>query len=99
MNAVPSDKRGQAGGISRGIQQIGGTIGMAVCGTLLAMTGDFQLVFYVTAGVIFVALIIGWFSIDFRPDASARLGCHSLRRPDGRNEALIYLYNCIIIQI
>ena len=70
MNAVPSDKRGQAGGISRGIQQIGGTIGMAVCGTLLAMTGDFQLVFYVTAGVIFVALIIGWFSIDFRPDAS-----------------------------
>ena len=64
MNAVPTDKAGLAGGISRGIQQVGGTVGMAVCGTLLATTGNFQIVFLATAVLIFAAWAIAWFTIE-----------------------------------
>ena len=64
MNAVTADKRGLAGGVARGIQQVGGTAGMAICGTLLAMTGSFPLVFAVTAAMIFLAFAAAWFTIE-----------------------------------
>jgi EmrB/QacA subfamily drug resistance transporter len=64
MNAVASDKQGQAAGIGRGAQQLGGTIGMAVCGTLLAMTGAFESVFLVAGCLSLAVLAIDWRVID-----------------------------------
>jgi MFS family permease len=64
MNAVAADKQGQAAGIGRGAQQMGGTIGMAVCGTLLAMTGAFEAVFLVAGCLSLAVLAIDWRVID-----------------------------------
>ncbi len=64
MNAVTAEQRGLAGGVARGIQQVGGTAGMAICGTLLAITGSFELVFAVTAAMIFLAFVAAWFTIE-----------------------------------
>ena len=73
MNAVASDKQGQAAGIGRGAQQMGGTIGMAVCGTLLAMTGAFEAVFLVTGCLSLAVLVIDWRVIDDQACAARRL--------------------------
>jgi EmrB/QacA subfamily drug resistance transporter len=64
MNAVAADKQGEAAGIGRGAQQFGGTIGMAVCGTLLTMTGSFEAVFLVTGCLSLAVLVINWRVID-----------------------------------
>lgn len=64
MNAVPTEKHGQVGGISMTSQLLGGTMGMAVGGTLLAMTDSFTVVFLVNAGVAFAILVLGWFYIE-----------------------------------
>ena len=60
MNAVPVEKHGQASGINLTAQLLGGTIGMAVCGTLLTTTGDFRLVFLDAAGWSVAVLVTGW---------------------------------------
>ncbi|MCG8546514.1 MAG: MFS transporter [Alphaproteobacteria bacterium] len=70
MSAVPEAQRGQAGGVNLTIQMLGGTIGMALCGTLLATTGDYGLVFGVTSGLLFVSLLIAMTMIE-RSGASA----------------------------
>ncbi len=64
MNAVPVEKKGQAGGINLTAQLLGGTIGMTLCGTLLATTGDFQMVFLVTAGITLAVFVLGWLFIE-----------------------------------
>ncbi len=64
MNAVPASKQGQAGGIAMTSQLLGGTIGMAVCGTLFVMTNDFRVVFLATAAWMLAVLLIGWFAIE-----------------------------------
>lgn len=64
MNAVASDKQGQAAGIGRGAQQVGGTIGMAVCGTLLATTGSFETVFLAAGCLSLAVLAIDWRVVD-----------------------------------
>ncbi|MCZ6719701.1 MAG: MFS transporter [Gammaproteobacteria bacterium] len=64
MNAVPVEKKGQAAGINLTAQLLGGTIGMTLCGTLLATTGDFQIVFLVTAGITLAVFVLGWFFIE-----------------------------------
>jgi sugar phosphate permease len=64
MNAVAADKQGQAAGIGRGAQQLGGTIGMAVCGTLLAMTGRFEAVFLVAGCLSLALLVVNWRVVD-----------------------------------
>jgi hypothetical protein len=43
---------------------MGGTIGMAVCGTLLAMTGAFEAVFLVAGCLSLAVLAIDWRVID-----------------------------------
>lgn len=58
--AVPETQHGQASGISVTAQMLGGTIGVAICGTLLTVTGNFFLVFLAPAIMAFVALAIGW---------------------------------------
>ncbi len=67
MSAVPVEKQGQTGGILMTAQLLGGTIGIAVCGTLFAVTGDFRIVFLAAAVLSFVVLVIGWFSIERAP--------------------------------
>ncbi len=64
MNAVPASKQGQAGGIAMTSQLLGGTIGMAVCGTLFVMTNDFRVVFLATAVLMLAVLLIGWLAIE-----------------------------------
>ncbi len=64
MNAVPASKQGQAGGIAMTSQLLGGTIGMAVCGTLFVMTKDFRVVFLATAVLMLTVLLIGWLAIE-----------------------------------
>ena len=69
LGAVPMDKQGQASGVNLTIQMLGGTVGMALCGTLLVATGDYGILFFVTGGLVFATLIATWFMIE-RPAAS-----------------------------
>jgi predicted MFS family arabinose efflux permease len=50
MNAVPPEKRGEAGGIAVTAQMLGGTLGVAVLGAVLLDSG-FAAVFALSAGV------------------------------------------------
>ncbi|MCG8545751.1 MAG: MFS transporter [Alphaproteobacteria bacterium] len=63
MGAVPAEKKGQAGGIVLSAQFLGGTIGVACLGTLLAMTGSYQAVFLATGAWMVFVLVLGWFAI------------------------------------
>jgi sugar phosphate permease len=64
MAAVPAAEHGEAGGINLTAQLLGGTIGMAVCGTLLAMTGDHRVVFPVAGALAMAVLVIAWFAVE-----------------------------------
>ncbi|MCP4380022.1 MAG: MFS transporter [Hyphomicrobiales bacterium] len=64
MSAVPEGQRGQAGGVNLTIQMLGGTIGMAIAGTLLATTGDYWLVFLVTSALLFLNLLLAWLMVE-----------------------------------
>jgi EmrB/QacA subfamily drug resistance transporter len=66
MAVVPAAEHGEAGGINLTAQLLGGTIGMAVCGTLLTTTGDYRVVFLTPGALTMVALIIAWFTLDSR---------------------------------
>lgn len=57
MNAVPPDKRGEAGGISMTAQLLGGTIGMTVCGTLLTTTSTYWPIYALTV-CLFIGLLV-----------------------------------------
>ena len=72
MNAVPPAQHGQVGGITMTARLLGGTFGMAVCSTLLAMTGSFQVVFLATGALMLAALVVGWFAIERRGEASGQ---------------------------
>jgi hypothetical protein len=71
MNAVPVEKQGQAGGIMVTTRLLGGTVGMATCSTLFAMTEDFQVCFLATGGVMLAVLLVGWFAIGRQRGAHA----------------------------
>lgn len=70
MNAVPVGMQGQAGGIAMTSRLLGGTIGMTVCGTLLAATGDYWLVYLVAGAVTALALLCCWLAIP-KPGGAA----------------------------
>ena len=63
-NSVPLEKQGQATGIGVTLRLIGGVIGMAVGSSLLLTTGSFEVVFLVTAVVMLIAVVFGWFAIE-----------------------------------
>jgi len=63
-NSVPQEKQGQTSGIGVTARLLGGTIGVAVCSTLFVMTGSFQVVLLATGGILFAALVFGWFAIE-----------------------------------
>ena len=68
MAAVPAAELGEAGGINLTAQLLGGTIGMAVCGTLLAVTGDYRVVFLTSGALAVAVLVIAWFTVERRAD-------------------------------
>jgi hypothetical protein len=63
-NSVHLEKQGQATGIGVTLRLIGGVIGMAVGSSLLLTTGSFEVVFLVTAVVMLMAVVFGWFAIE-----------------------------------
>ncbi len=56
MSAVPKSKLGQASGVNLTIQMVGGTIGVAVCGSVIAATGAYWASFLLTALLILASL-------------------------------------------
>jgi len=66
MGAVAPSQQSQASGVNLTIQMLGGTIGMALCSTLLAATASFQLVFLVTGCVVLATLPLAWLTIERR---------------------------------
>ncbi|MEM6462281.1 MAG: MFS transporter [Pseudomonadota bacterium] len=64
MGAVPNEKHGQASGINITIQMFGGTMGIALCGTLLAATGSYQLIFLLTGALLLATIAIIWLLIE-----------------------------------
>ncbi len=75
MATVPPAMQGEAGGISRTSQMIGGTIGIAVFSAILSGGGDFGALFGAAAAVAFVVLALGWLLIERpRPLAEVATG-------------------------
>lgn len=64
MNAVPKLKRGQASGVNLTIQMLGGTVGMALCGTLLLVTGDYRSLFLMTGVLTLITVLCVWLSVE-----------------------------------
>ncbi len=64
LNNIPAAEKGQASGISMVAQLAGGTLGMAVCGSLLAATGNYPLLFLTAASVVLFALANAWRGFD-----------------------------------
>jgi len=63
VNSVPMEKLGQSGGLTMTAQLMGGTVGMAVCGTLYAATNQFESLYW-TAGVLMVIVaVIGFLKL------------------------------------
>ena len=67
MAVVPAAEHGEASGINLTAQLLGGTIGMSVCGTLLAMTDDYRIIFLVAGALSMMVLVIAWFTVDAQP--------------------------------
>lgn len=59
-NAVPVEKQGQTSGIGVTARLLGGTVGMAVCSTLLVMTNSFQVVFLTTGALMLATVVFAW---------------------------------------
>ncbi|MCF8468939.1 MAG: MFS transporter [Sneathiella sp.] len=51
VNSVPSGKLGQSGGLTMTAQLLGGTVSMAVCGTILAGTGRFDGLYWLSGAL------------------------------------------------
>jgi len=62
-NAVPIDKQGQSGGIVMSSQLLGGTVAMAVCSSLYAISNDFGIVFFATGGLVVFTMAVSWIFI------------------------------------
>lgn len=70
MSAVPQTHQGQASGVNLTIQMMGGTVGMALCSTVMLITGSFGLLFTMTGVLLLLTLIAAWLLVE-RPDRSA----------------------------
>ena len=67
MGAVPKALQGQAGGVNLTIQMLGGTVGMALCGTFLVITGNYMGLFIVTGVLMLASLLLAWTTIERTP--------------------------------
>ena len=64
MNAVPKDQQGEASGVNLTIQMLGGTIGMALCGTFRIVTGHYASLFFLTGALLLAMTLIAWSTIE-----------------------------------
>ncbi|MFC3229702.1 MFS transporter [Marinibaculum pumilum] len=60
MSAVPPDHQGQASGVNLTVQMMGGTLGLALCTSILAATGSFPPVFLLTGLLVLACLGAVW---------------------------------------
>jgi len=63
MNAVPAQKRGEVAGIQTTGRQLGGTLAVAILGSILVTTDSFGAVFAIAAGVTFAVFIAAFLTI------------------------------------
>ena len=63
MGAIPSSQSGQAGGINLTAQFFGSTAGITIGSALLAMTGNYQVIFLVAGTIGFSSFLTTWFTI------------------------------------
>lgn len=64
MAVVPEAEHGEASGVNLTAQLLGGTIGMAACGTLLAETASYRAIFLAAGTLALAVLAIAWFSLE-----------------------------------
>ncbi len=64
MNAVSAQKRGEVAGIQATARQLGGTLAIAVLGSILVTTDSFGAVFTIAAGVTIAVVLVAFFTIQ-----------------------------------
>lgn len=67
VNFVPKEKLGQSGGLTMTMQLMGGTVSMALCGTILATSGQFNGLFWLTGALMAFVAIGGYFRLRRDP--------------------------------
>lgn len=60
VNTVPAEKLGQSGGLTMTAQLLGGTVSMALCGTILAGVGRFDGLYWLSGGLMTLVVAIGF---------------------------------------
>jgi EmrB/QacA subfamily drug resistance transporter len=70
MGAVPKAQQGEASGVNLTIQMVGGTIGVAVCGTFRVVTGAYDGMFFLTGALMLAMAAIAWTTIEREQRAS-----------------------------
>lgn len=64
MGAVAPGKQGEASGVNLSIQMLGGIVAIAICGTLLVISGAYWLVFVITGLVTLAAAGAAWLLVE-----------------------------------
>jgi EmrB/QacA subfamily drug resistance transporter len=64
MNAVPKAQQGEASGVNLTLQMLGGTIGVALCGTLRIVTGHYASLFFLTGALLLAMAIVARSTIE-----------------------------------
>jgi len=70
MNAVPAESRGETAGVAATARMLGGTLAVAILGSVLVATESFAAVFWITAGVLIAAWIAAYALVE-RPSGGA----------------------------
>ena len=60
VNTVPVEKLGQSGGLTMTMQLLGGTVSMAISGTILAATGRFDVLYWLAGGLMALVAVSGF---------------------------------------
>jgi sugar phosphate permease len=71
MNAVPAGSRGETAGVAATVRTLGGTLAVAILGSVLVATESFAAIFWITAGVTIAVLIAAYLLVE-RPVSDGR---------------------------
>lgn len=63
-NTTPNEKQGEASGVLITTQQLGGTLGVAVCGIAFMVTQSFRAAFLAPTALSAVSLVVAWFCLE-----------------------------------
>ena len=64
MSAVPKAQQGEASGVNLTMQMLGGTVGVALCGTSRIITGNYQSLFFLTGTLLLAMALVAWSTIE-----------------------------------